>query len=84
VNLPAIIANRKARQRAYRRRKTFGNTYAELYVTKRRRCVRITVKSLTSERFAHVDLDDAEIDQLIRRLRSVRGGHIGDRARRHA
>jgi hypothetical protein len=62
-------------KRAYNRRKTFGNAHGTLFVTKRRRCVRLTVTR--DGMYSFVDLDVDEIDRLVRRLQSIKGGDKG-------
>lgn len=79
------IAASKFAQRAYRRRKSFGNAVSEMFVTKTRRGVRITVVAHL-DRFEHsiprpfapgtgfADLDDEQLDRLVRRLTNIKGG----------
>ncbi len=84
MTLTQLIGARKAREHAYRRRRTFANDVSEMFVTKTKRGVRITVVT-------HVDkivgrppalvagtgfhcLDDDQVERLIRRLTAIRGG----------
>lgn len=79
------IAIRKAGQRAYHNRRVIAaNEVSELHVTKNRRSVRLTV-IVHVDKLKHgapdltagtgfADLDDAQVDRLVRRLTNIRGG----------
>ncbi len=65
-----------------RRRRISSNEFGELLVRRKQRAVRITAITNasrctgkpTAASFAFVDLDDAAVDRLIRRLQAIRGG----------
>jgi len=78
------INHNRAERRRYRRRSTFGGPFNELHVTKNQRSVRFTaVSRVVANVWGSADLDDAEIDRLIRRLQAIRGGkRATKRARR--
>lgn len=72
----------KVRDEKRRRQRVVDNDYGTLILTRTRRAVRVTavVKPgrLAGQRPAtlvgFVDLDDASVDRLIRRLQAIRGG----------
>ena len=67
---------------ARRRRLRIGNEFGHLMALRKRRLVRITVVTKTDAMvgapcgatYAFVDLDDGQVDRLIRRLQAIRGG----------
>lgn len=74
---------RKTLNRKRRSSKAIGNDYGELIVTRTKRGVRILAFTRrgpvwsgreTLATFGFVDLDDASVDRLIRRLQAIRGG----------
>jgi hypothetical protein len=75
-----FMVRRRSRQAAYRERSTIETPYGDLHVTRRKRCVRVTVR-MPGGRWAYIDLHDAGIDKLVGRLQRVRGGKRADGAR---
>jgi hypothetical protein len=77
-DLGVHIARRRAAKAAYRRRKTFETRFADLLVTKKKRCVRMTIRQ-GDGLYAHIDLHDELLDRLVQRLQAIRGGRKAHR-----